>query len=45
MAAEGDNPVEMKSHAKSYSLFASMMKWGTIICFITAMLVIFMIAE
>lgn len=45
MSAEGDTPLEIKSHAKSYSLFAGMMKWGAIVSFVLAMLVVFMIAE
>ncbi|HEV2747295.1 MAG TPA: aa3-type cytochrome c oxidase subunit IV [Allosphingosinicella sp.] len=42
---EGETQVEMESHAKSYSLFAAMMKWGAIASFVAAMLVIFLIAE
>jgi hypothetical protein len=45
MAADGEIQGEMKGHAKSYSQFAAMMKWGAIISFVTAMLVILIISE
>ncbi len=45
MAAEGDTQEEIRSHARSYSAFASMMKWGTILSFITAMIVILIISN
>jgi hypothetical protein len=40
MAAEGDTQEEMRFHAKSYSSFAWMMKWGAIASFIVAMVVV-----
>ena len=45
MAAEGDSRDEMQFHAKSYSAFAWMMKWGAILSFITAMVVILIISS
>lgn len=44
MAAEGHTPEDMRAHAKSYSHFAAMMKWGTILSFVTALLVVFIIS-
>ncbi len=45
MAIEGDTQKELKAHVKSYSLFSAMMKWGTIISFIIAMIVVFVISS
>jgi hypothetical protein len=45
MAAEGDTPDDIKAHVKSYSHFAWMMKWGTIISFITGMIVVLIISS
>jgi hypothetical protein len=45
MAAEVDTQEEIRSHEKSYSAFSSMMKWGTILSFITAMVVILIISN
>ena len=45
MAADGDTQEEMRFHAKSYSAFAWMMKWGAILSFITAMIVILIISS
>jgi hypothetical protein len=45
MAAEGDTQEEMRFHAKSYSAFATMMKWGTILSAIVALFVILMISN
>ena len=45
MAAEGDTRDEVTAHVKSYSNFASMMKWGTIISFVTAMIVVLIISS
>ena len=45
MAAEGETQVELKSHEKSYESFAWMMKWGTIISFIVAMIVVILISS
>ena len=44
MAAEGETNHDIKSHVESYSAFASMMKWGTILSFITAAVVVLIIA-
>jgi hypothetical protein len=43
MAADIEPKGEMKAHAKGYALFVSMMKWGTIISFIVAMFVVFVV--
>ena len=45
MAAEGDTQEDLKAHARSYSAFAAMMKWGTILSFIAAMLVVLIISN
>ncbi len=45
MAADSDMQNEMKAHVKSYSAFAWMMKWGTIVSFIVAMIVVLIIAN
>lgn len=42
--AEGEVKNDYQAHEKSYSLFASMMKWGTIISFIVAAIVVLLIA-
>lgn len=44
MAADLDLEKERASHEKGYSLFISLMKWGAILSFITAMIVVFIIA-
>jgi hypothetical protein len=43
MAAEGEVEREVRQHHNSYGLFVSMMKWGTIISAVTALIVIFVI--
>ena len=45
MAADGDTQEDMRAHVKSYSAFAWMMKWGTILSFIVAMIVVIIIAS
>ena len=45
MAAELDLEKETATHRKGYSGFVSLMKWGTILSAITALIVIFLIAE
>jgi hypothetical protein len=45
MAADGNTQDDMKAHVKSYSHFAAMMKWGTILSFITGMLVVIIISS
>ena len=45
MAAEGEVPEEMlKAHRSGYSAFVGMMKWGTIVSAITALVVILIIS-
>jgi hypothetical protein len=43
MVAEGNAPDDLPAHAKSYSMFTWMMKWGTIVSFILALLVVIII--
>lgn len=38
-----DGGSEIKAHSKSYALFISMMKWGTIISAIVALFVVFVL--
>lgn len=45
MAIEGDTPTDMNAHSKSYSLFSAIMKYGAIISFITAMVIVLIIAN
>lgn len=45
MAAEGETQDDIRAHAKSYSAFSSMMKWGTILSFITAMIFVMIISN
>ena len=45
MAANGDIQDDTVSHVKSYSAFAAMMKWGTIISFVVTMIVILIISN
>ena len=45
MAAEGDTKEDIRFHEKSYSSFAWMMKWGTIVSFILAMIVVLIISN
>jgi hypothetical protein len=44
MAVEGEAKTDLQAHVKSYGRFAAMMKWGTILSFILAMLVVIIIA-
>jgi hypothetical protein len=44
MAAEGNADREIRAHRNSYGLFVGLMKWGTILSAITAMIVIFLIS-
>jgi len=44
MAGEGEAPIELKAHASGYSLFTAIMKWGAIISFIVAFLVVLAIS-
>ena len=45
MAAEGETQADIKSHAKSYESFAWMMKWGTIVSAIVAIIVVIIISS
>ena len=45
MAAELDLEKETASHKRGYSGFIALMKWGTILSAITALIVVFLIAE
>lgn len=45
MAAEGNSPEDFRAHVKSYSHFAAMMKWGTILSFLLGLIVVFIIAS
>jgi hypothetical protein len=45
MAADGDVRHEIEAHEKGYSLFTTVMKWGTIASFIVAMLVVILISS
>ena len=45
MAAEGNNPEDIRAHVKSYAHFAAMMKWGTILSFLTGAVVVLIIAS
>ena len=40
MAAEENSPDIVQAHAKSYSLFVWMMKWGAIVSLIVTLVVI-----
>ncbi len=44
MAAEGEAKTDLQAHVKSYDRFSAMMKWGTILSFILAMIVVIIIA-
>lgn len=41
MAGEGETRTDIQDHKKGYSLFVSLMKWGTIISAIVAFIVVF----
>ena len=46
MAAEGEAPEKMlRDHRSGYVAFVHLMKWGAIVSFVTAMLVILIIAS
>ena len=45
MAADREMHANLQAHVKSYSNFAWMMKWGTVVSFITAAVVILLIAS
>lgn len=45
MSGEIDTHGEMQAHSKSYSAFSAIMKWGAIVGFVSAMIVILLIAN
>ena len=45
MAAEGEADKAARSHWKSYGLFTGLMKYGAILSFITAFIVILIISD
>ena len=45
MSGEIDTHGEMAEHSKSYSLFSAIMKWGAVIAFIVAMIIVLNIAS
>lgn len=45
MAAEGSSNNDVQAHEKSYGLFTWLMKWGTIISFVAAAIVVIIIAS
>lgn len=45
MASEGQLDGELQAHAKSYSAFSAMMKWGTIVSFVVAAIVVLIISS
>lgn len=45
MAANGDAGNDFPAHEKSYGLFTGLMKWGTILSFIVAAIVVLIIAS
>ncbi|HEY0444913.1 MAG TPA: aa3-type cytochrome c oxidase subunit IV [Allosphingosinicella sp.] len=45
MAAEGEVRSDIKAHRSGYSLFVSIMKWGSIASFLVAMVVVFLISS
>nr|WP_295372953.1 hypothetical protein [uncultured Sphingosinicella sp.] len=45
MASDREVQADVQAHVKSYSSFAWMMKWGTIISFIVTAIVVIIIAS
>ena len=45
MAVEGETQGEMQAHEKSYSLFSMLMKWGAVLSFIVAMIVVLILGS
>jgi hypothetical protein len=43
MAAEGNSPDDVQAHARSYSLFVFVMKWGAIVSLLVTLLLIIII--
>ena len=44
MATEREAHVDLQAHVKSYSRFATMMKWSTIVAFVATAIVVVLIA-
>lgn len=45
MVATGDAEQEIRTHRETYGGFTALLKWGTILAFITTFIVIFIIAN
>ncbi len=45
MAADAEAGKEFKAHANTYDFFIGLMKWGTILSALVALMVIFIIAN
>ena len=45
MAADHNRPGELGIHARDYSRFTAMLKWGAIASFIVAMIVVLLISD
>ena len=45
MAADTENGMDYPAHEGSYAGFASLMKWGTILSFVAAAIVVLIIAS
>ena len=44
MAADADTGNDVRAHEETYGFFTGLMKWGTIVSAIVAMIVVFIIA-
>ncbi len=44
MAADREAQTDLKAHVNSYNRFSAMMKWGTIVSFILAAIVVILIS-
>lgn len=45
MAADAEAGKELKAHENTYDFFIGLMKWGTVLSAIVALLVVFIIAN
>ena len=45
MAVEGEIEKEVVTHKKGYEGFVFLMKWGAVVCVVTALIVILLIRE
>ena len=45
MAAEGELDKEVVTHRRGYEGFVFLMKWSAVVCVVTALIVILLIAE